>query len=257
MKPEVVAFSGRPLECRAVTRATLIIIWTSFVGLGACQPKTRAEDVVTTDPTCSVTTIEGPVAADVQTALHTAGKGHGTVAAMVPATRYTQRLTRDGYLVRGWASSLVMALAAAGIGALLAALLLALWTRRPTPRWAERIGHSITREVEQLKALGKDGDALAKALVQRLDEPLAIATKKAQRLVERAIPLAKRAESATAIAHLESLESQLEGLLARIERIHLQLLVWSERQLKEEDEAVKAQVDVAIKELSSALAEVA
>lgn len=238
-----------------MTRATLIIIWTSL-GLGGCQPKTSADDVVTTDPACSVTTIEGPVAADVQTALHAAGKVHGMIAAMVPATRYTQRLTRDGYLVRGWASSLVMALAAAGIGALLAALLLALWTRRPTPRWAERIGHAIGREVEQLRALGKDGDPLAKALVQRLDEPLTVASKKAQRLVERAIPLAKRADSATAVAHLESLEAQLEGLLARIERIHLQLLVWSERQLKEEDETVKAQVTAAINELSSALAEV-
>ena len=93
--------------------------------------------------------------------------------------------------------------------------------------------------------------------MQRLDEPLTIAGKKAQRLVERSIPLAKRAESATAVAHLESLESQLEGLLARIERIHLQLLVWSERQLKEEDATVRAQVDAAITELSSALAEVA
>ena len=73
-----------------------------------------------------------------------------------------------------------------------------------------------------------------------------VASKKAQRLVERAMPLAKRADSATAVAHLESLETQLEGLLGRIERIHLQLLVWSERQLAEEDETVKAAVALAI-----------
>jgi len=158
--------------------------------------------------------------------------------------------------VRRSASGLVMALAGVGLGALTAALVLAFWTRRPTPRWGERLGHSITREIDQLRALGASGDALAKALLQRFDEPLTIAAKKAQRLVERALSLAKRADSATAVAHLESLEAQLEGLLGRIERIHLQLLVWTERQLAEEDATVKAAVATAIAELTRALEEV-
>ena len=44
-------------------------------------------------------------------------------------------------------------------------------------------------------------------------------------------------------------------MLARIERIHLQILVWHEKQLKEEDETVKAQVALAIADLTSALEE--
>src|SRR5690606_638795 len=131
-----------------------------------------------------VNVITGPVTATLQGALHAAGTGFGAILSRVPADRYTQRLTRDGYLVRGWASGLVMSLAALGIGALVAALFLALWTRRPLPRWAERVGQSIQREIEQVKALGAaDADAFARALVQRLDEPLTIASKKSQRLV--------------------------------------------------------------------------
>src|SRR5262249_6039010 len=148
-------------------------------------------------------------------------------------------------------SELVMALAGVGLGAFAAALLLALWKRRPAPHWAERLGQSIAKEISELRALGKQ-DALAKALLQRFDEALTLAAKKAHRLVERALPLGKRSDSTTAVAHLESLENQLAGLLGRVERIHLQLLVWSERQLKEEDEAVKAQVAAAIAELTSA-----
>jgi len=230
----------------------------SLLAAGACRPKTSADDLLLEqkDAMCTFEVIPGPVSESIQNALHNAGQQVGRLRAQAPAIRYTERLTHDGYLVRSSASRLVMALAGIGIGALCAALFLALWTRRPTPRWGERLGHAITREIEQLRALGASGDALAKALVQRFDEPLTVASKKAQRLVERAMPLAKRADSATAVAHLESLETQLEGLLGRIERIHLQLLVWSERQLAEEDETVKAAVALAIAELTRALEEV-
>jgi len=234
----------------------LVLAFALFAG--SCRPRTSAEDLLLEqrDPTCTFEAVPGPVAEAMQIALHNAAQPLAQVAALGPAILYTSRLTHDGYFVRRSASNLVMALAGAGLGALAAALFLALWTRRPTPRWGERVGHSITREIDQLRALGASGDALAKALVQRFDEPLMIASKKAQRLVERTIPLAKRADSATAVAHLESLEAQLEGLLARIERIHLQLLVWNERQLAEEDETVKTAVAIAIAELTRALDEV-
>lgn len=230
----------------------------SLFAVGACRPRTSAADLLLEqrDAQCSFEVVPGPVTEVIQTALHNAGLQLGKISALAPALRYGERLTHDGYLVRRSASGLVMAFAGVGIGALCAALFLALWTRRPTPRWGERLGQAIAREIEQLRALGTSGDALARALLQRFDEPLTIAGKKAQRLVERALPLAKRADSATAVAHLESLEAQLEGLLGRIERIHLQLLVWNERQLAEEDETVKAAVAIAIAELTRALDEV-
>ena len=225
--------------------------------LAGCRPKTSAEDLLLEqkDPACTLETLDGPLSGPVQAAIHLAGIGLGETRAVGPAFDYTDRLTRDGYLVRRWSSSLVMALAGIGVGALAAALLLALWTRRPEPRWGERLGHAIAREVLELRALGGSGDPLAKALVARLEEPLTIAQDKAKRLVGRTLPLQKRHDSTTAIAHRESLERELEGLLARIERIHLQILVWHEKQLKEEDEIVKAQVAAAIADLSSALAE--
>lgn len=225
--------------------------------IAGCRPKTSAEDLLLEqkDPACTFEALPAPLSGPVQAAIHLAGIGLGETRAVGPATAYTDRLTRDGYLVRRWSSSLVMALAGVGLGALAAALLLGLWKRRPEPRWGERLGQAVTREIAELRALGGAGDPLAKALMARLEEPLTIAQDKAKRLVGRTLPLQRRHDSATAVAHRESLERQLEGLLARIERIHLQILVWHEKQLKEEDETVKAQVALAIADLTSALEE--
>jgi len=240
----------------AAARLLLLIMLTC--GLGACRPRTTAEDLQLAKEAlpCPFAPIEAPMPEAAQSALFATGRVLGAVRARAPAERYTQRLTEDGYWLRGSSSTLVMSLAGLGLGGLGAALLLVFAIRRPAPRWAERLGQSIARAIEQLRTLGSSGDALAEALVGRFDEPLAAARDTAQRLVARAIPLARRTDSTTAQAHLESLEHQLEGLLARIERIHLQILVWNERQSSELDEAVKAQVATAIAELESALAEV-
>jgi hypothetical protein len=118
------------------------------------------------------------------------------------------------------------------------------------------MGQEIAKEINELRGLAEGGDTLAAAIVGRFEEALGRADKKAQQLVIRAQPLARRAESTTAIAHLASLETQLEGLLARIERIHLQIHGWNERQLHAEDEAVRRQVASAIAELERALEEI-
>lgn len=255
----------RPLESARVTREARNKLLTFALApivlaawLSGCRPRTSAEDMLLerSDPSCHFEAREAPLPEPTQQALHQAGQGLGASRAAPSARRYTDRQTHDGYLVRGTASALVMSLSGLGLGGLAAALLLALWVRRPTPRWAERLGQSIAREIEQLRALGASGDPLARALMQRFEEPLTLTSHKAQRIVDRAIGLSRRAESATASAHLESLHGQLEGLLGRVERIHLQILVWNERQLREEDELVKAQVAAAIAELTAALEEV-
>lgn len=233
-----------------------MIAITALVLMG-CRPKATAEDVLLQrpDPDCAFEVMQAPLPEAEQRCLHQAGQGIGLTRAKAPALRYVQRQTGDGYLVRRSAANLVMILAGLGVGALIAALLLALLRRRPTVRWADRLGQSINKEINGLRDIAQGDDPFPKAIVTRFDEALELASKKARQLVARAQPLTMRGDSTTAVAHLASLETQLEGLLARIERIHLQLHAWGERQLRAEDEAVKAQVAAAIDELTRAVEE--
>lgn len=264
-----VAFSRTSLEChdvsspgpgqlRPASLASALLVLLVAVVVTGCRSRLSDEDIKLEQSTsdCKPVMQAGPLQEPTQAALFGLGVALGHTRALAPAIRYTERLTADGYFVRGAASTVVMSLAGLGLGALAAALLLTLLTRRPTPRWAERLGREIKREIDQLRALAESGDALAKAIAQRFDEPLALAGQKARRLVERALPLMRRAESTTtAVAHLESLEHQLEGLLASVERIHLQITVWNERRLRAEDEALQGEVEAALAELTQALEE--
>lgn len=234
-------------------RSPLFAIPALALWLGACQPRTSAEDLLLArrDPTCAFAPRSTLLDDSVEKTLHQAGEGVGRVSAIAPAQRHTERLTSDGYFVRKTSSTLLMVLAALGIGALGAALLLSLWSRRPTARWAERLGETLAREIDKVRALGQAGDAFMRHLVQRFDEALTVASKKAQRLVARALPLERR-DSATAIAHLDSIHGQLETLVARVERLHLQILAWQERAHREEDEALAAQIAQTLDDLAAA-----
>lgn len=230
----------------------------SLVALGwvGCNPKTSEAELAARQrhPLCRFEALGTDAA--VEESLHRMSMGVGLIGSTPKATAYTARQTEDGYLVRGFASSLVMALGLLGLGALAAALALTLGQRRPTARWAERLAQSLAGEIDRLRALGKGGDAVTRAIVERFDEPLTQASAKAQKLLARAIPLSRRDEAPTAKAHLESLHGQLEGLLALVERAHLKVLVWQERQHHEERAALEAQVDQVIGSLKSALDEV-
>ena len=240
-----------------LSRLPLVALWVAGLGLGACQPKTSAEDLLLArrDPSCAFAPRTELLADDLEKAAHQLGEGAGRISAVAPAIRYTERLTSDGYFVRKTSSTLLMVLTALGLGALASALLLSLWSRRPSARWAERLGESLATEIDRVRALGLAGDAFVRHLVQRFDEALSIAAKKSQRLVARSLPLERR-DSATAVAHLESVHAQLETLLARVERLHLQILAWQERTHREEDEALATQIAQTLEELAAASREV-
>lgn len=237
------------------TKSLLAIAVLVVLAIPACQPKTSAEEIQARQrhPLCYFEPLND---AKLEAALFQMGQGGGLIAATPKANEHTARQTHDGYLVRGLASGVVMALGLLGLGALAAALILTLGQRRPTARWAERLVQTLASEIDRLRALGKAGDAFSRTIVERFEEPLTIATTRAQKLLARAIPLSKRDGAPTAKAHLESLHTQLEGLLALVERAHLQVLVWQERQHQEERSALEAQVDQVIGSLKSALDEV-
>ena len=236
-----------------VTVATMAVMAV----MSGCQPRTDADQLLlnTKHPLCRFESLTKELSEDAQLALQVIGTDAGRLGSTPGAVQYAQRQTHDGYLVRSFASSLVMALALFGLGGLVAALILTLGQRRPTARWAERLTQSLAREIDQLRALAKAGDAFTKELVSRFDEPLTAASQKAQRLLQRALPLAKRDGAPTAHAHLESLHGQLEGLLALVERAHLQVLTWQERQHSEERGALTQQIDAVLASLQSALKE--
>ncbi len=229
----------------------------AIAAASGCQPRTDADDLLLNakHPFCRFESLTAELPHDDQVALHAVGSEAGRIGATPGARQYTERQTHDGYLVRSFASSLVMALALFGLGGLVAALILTLGQRRPTARWAERLTQSLAREIDQLRALAKVGDVFTKELVSRFDEPLTAASQRAQRLLQRALPLAKRDGAPTAQAHLESLHGQLEGLLALVERAHLQVLTWQERQHAEERGALTRQIDEVLASLQSALKE--
>lgn len=237
-------------------RSRLLAISALALWLGACQPRTSAEDLLLArrDPSCTFTPRSELLGDTLEKAFQELGEGAGRVSAIAPALRHTERLTSDGYFVRKTSSTLLMVLAALGLGALGAALLLSLWTRRPTARWAERLGETLAREIDKVRALGQAGDAFMRHLVQRFDEALTIASNKAQRLVARALPLERR-DSATAVAHLDSVHTQLEALVARVERLHLQILAWQDRANRAEDEALAAQIQQTLDDLAAAARE--
>ena len=235
----------------------LLSVVVTIAATSGCQPRTDAADLLLNakHPFCRFESLTVELRDDEQVALHAVGSEAGRLGATPGAVQYTERQTHDGYLVRSFASSLVMALALFGLGGLVAALILTLGQRRPTARWAERLTQSLAREIDQLRALAKVGDVFTKELVSRFDEPLTAASQKAQRLLQRALPLARRDGAPTAQAHLESLHGQLEGLLALVERAHLQVLTWQERQHAEERGALTRQIDEVLASLQSALKE--
>lgn len=241
---------------------------TTLVGLAGCRAKYSNEDLLleTPHPTCALETRAVPgdlgdgapapdLPAATQHVLQIGGRALGEVGAREPAAAYTRRLTQDGYWLRRTSSALVMGLGLLCLGALGAAFFLTLVKKRPPPRWGLELSRAVGREADAVRTLAQHGDALTKELVSRTEEVLGQATIRAEQLASRCRPLEERTDSATALAHLESLHGQLEGLLGRVERAHLHITSWSERRGKDEDEAVKRHIAAVVDELEAALKE--
>lgn len=240
----------------------------ALVASASCQPRLSAEDLQleVPHPACALEVRDVPgmdeapheprLEAKSQHTLQLSGRAVGEVSARGPATAYVTRLTHDGYWLRKTSASIVLGLGFLCLGALGAAFLLTVMKKRPPPRWGLELAKSVAREADAVRALATHGDALAKDLVQRTEEVLGQATVRADQLASRCRPLEERSDSATAVAHLESLYAQLEGLLGRVERAHMHITGWAERRGRDEDEAVKAHIAAIVAELQAALTEV-
>ncbi len=196
-----------------------------------------------------------PLSQGALTAAHTTGRAIGHAGGTARALRYVDRLTADGFWVRGTFARVIAGLAAAALGALAAVFLLTLRAKRPVARWGDSLVHQLLRETREVRGLGATGDGGQRALVARFEEALAAAESKTQKLAQRCRPLEDRAESATSQAHLESLYTQMESVLGQVEHLHFQIIAWSERAATMDDASVQGQVTSAIDGLLAALKE--
>jgi hypothetical protein len=189
------------------------------------------------------------------TAAHSTGRALGHMAGTARALRYVDRLTADGFWVRGTFARVIAGLAAAALGALAAVFFLTLRAKRPVARWGDSLVHQLLRETREVRGLGATGDGGQRALVGRFEEALAAAEQKTQKLAQRCRPLEDRAESATSQAHLESLYTQMEAVLGQVEHIHFQLIAWGERAAQMDDASLSGQVTAAVDGLLAAMKE--
>lgn len=228
---------------------------TSVTG---CRPALSDEDLLLEQPdaSCAIEARDVPLDPAAQSLLQMEGRAIGEVSARGPAGDYVRRLTRDGYWLRQTSSTLVMGIGLLCVGALGAAFLLVALKKRPPPRWGAELAGAVEKETAALRALAAHGDALVQELVARADEVLGKVVVKAEQLAARARPLEERADTATAVGHLQSLYAQLEGLLGRVERAHLHIVGWVERRGRDEDDEVKRQIGAAVDLLAAALQEV-
>ena len=225
--------------------------------IAACRPTIEESDdaIAARHASCTLERRDLDIEPGFQDLLQIQGRLLGEVRAFFAANDYATKLTKDGYWLRRTMSGLVIALGFLCVGALAASFLLTL-KKRPPPRWGAELAKAVEREAKAMKGHATQGDALTQELVRRADEVLGAAVIKAEQLAGRCRPLEERADSATAIAHLQSLYRQIEGLLGRVERAHMHIVAWMERRGRDEDEVVKSQLQAAVDELAAALTEV-
>lgn len=196
-----------------------------------------------------------PLSQAALTAAHTTGRAIGQAGGTARAVRYVDRLTADGFWVRGTFARVIAGLTAAALGALVAVFLLTLRAKRPVARWGDMLVHQLMRETREVRGLGATGDGGQRALVARFEEALTAAEEKTKKLALRCRPLEDRAESATSQAHLESLYTQMEGVLGQVEHIHFQIIAWGERAATMDDANIQGQVSAAVDGLLAAMRE--
>lgn len=250
--------------------ATLYVLLAA--GAGACAPQRPGDEVFLDQPVpeCDAPTAAAPqpmpagtvgpeapppLSQAALTAAHTTGRAIGHAGGMARALRYVDRLTGDGFWVRGTFARVIAGLAAAALGALAAVFLLTLRVKRPVARWGDSLVHQLRRETREVRGLGAAGDGGQRGLVAQFEEALQAAETKADKLAERCRPLEDRAESATSQAHLESLYAQMEAVLGQVEHIHFQIIAWSERAAQSDEAGLQTQVAAAVEGLLRAMKE--
>jgi hypothetical protein len=182
--------------------------------------------------------------------LFAVSRSAGRIAATAPAARWIDRQTDDGFSLRAGLSTFTMATTLLVLGALAAALLLALRRRRPRPRWGDVLHRRILGELRSLRGLGEGEGG---ALVPRFEDALGRLQSRARALAERCHILSTRADSTTARAHLLGTEDDLGRLLEQVEQLHLRLMGWARRAEGPEDAAIAAAIEDELRSLDAAL----
>lgn len=156
------------------------------------------------------------------------GRTEGRIAGVAAAEQDARIATRDGYRVRRTVALLLSVATALLAGAAAGSALRRRLGRRNSRPYSELTLSRIRAEAEAIEALGRT-DPLVAQVVERVSEPLGSLVAAADAVGRRAQALTARPDSETAQAHLDGLCDALDGCLARVERLHVQVTVWHEQ----------------------------
>ena len=157
--------------------------------------------------------------------------------------------TGDGATLRRLAAW-TFAGAAGWIGGALLGVVLTLLVRRRRGKIgvAAHLRQRVRQQAKAIRALGA-GDRVVAGLVDRLDPALRGLERRAGELARTAPILTEPGgDDAATLARQQAIWDRLDGLVARVERLHVQVGVWKEGLAKGEDAEYVKEVDQAAEE---------
>jgi hypothetical protein len=186
-------------------------------------------------------------------AAHEAARQVGRSRGELDANEHIALRTKDGYRLRRLTSTILMGVGLFLVGALLGGLLLGFLARRPTLRYARRLDDVIDQQLGALRALAASAEGSAERVLARLEKPLLVAERRAERLLDLAAPLEEQPESDLARTQLEALYTKLETLADAVERLHLRATGWRDRLGGAIDEAAEAEANAHVDAFTATL----
>lgn len=184
---------------------------------------------------------------------HNVARQVGQSRGKLDADKHIALRTKDGYRLRRLTSTILMAVGLFLVGALLGGLLLGFLARRPTLRYARRLDDTIDQQLGAVRAVAATAEGSAERVMARLEKPLLVAERRAERLLDLATPLEEQPESDLARNQLEELYTKLEALADAVERLHLRATGWRDRLGGAVDEAAEAEANAHIDAFTATL----
>lgn len=223
---------------RTILVALTLLLSLPAAGCGGA-PGPEGPPSASSAPSC--TPREDPGVTDgAITRAHAYGRELGQSKGKADATEHITLRTRDGYRLRRLTSTTLMALGLFLVGALLGGLILGFLARRPTLRYARRLDDTIDQQLNRLRALAAGTGGSAGRLMARLEKPLLVAERRAERLQDLAAPLEEQPDSDLARGQLTGLYAKLEALADAVERLQLRASGWRDALNDVDDEAAEA-----------------
>jgi|GEM_PF-2952095 len=230
----------RSLGCVSAGRTSLIALTCLLISSAACGGSSGTTDRPPASSAAVCTPREDPAVADDTAArAHALGRELGQTRGRQEADEHITLRTRDGYRLRRLTSTILMAIGLFLAGSLLGGLILGFLSRRPTLRYARRLDDTIDQRLNALRALAAGTGGSAGRLMARLEKPLLIAERRAERLLDLAAPLEEQPESELARGQLTGLYAKLEALADAVERLHLRATGWRDTLNDVDDEVAE------------------